>query len=127
MTLESLEIFKELVGQYKPTFGEDDLAVTKNMIIKGNSRRFETLNQLLGMLVNISQFDRPENYVELQQDYVQALTLEQLHNTVTKHMDEQQMIYVIAGDAKTQLGRIKDLGYGEPVQLDISGVPISAE
>ena len=127
VTLESLEIFKELVGQYKPTFGEDDLAVTKNMIIKGNSRRFETLDQLLGMLVNISQFDRPDNYVEQEQDYVQALTLEQLHSTVTKHMDEQQMIYVIAGDAKTQLGRIKDLGYGEPVQLDISGAPISAE
>jgi len=31
------------------------------------------------------------------------------------------MIYVVVGDAKTQLDRIKDLGYGDPIVLDMLG------
>jgi zinc protease len=31
------------------------------------------------------------------------------------------MIYVVAGDAKTQLELIKNLGFGEPVLLDRDG------
>jgi len=31
------------------------------------------------------------------------------------------MIYVVAGDAKTQLELIKNLGFGEPIILDRDG------
>ena len=31
------------------------------------------------------------------------------------------MIYVVVGDAATQLGRVAELGYGEPTMLDITG------
>ena len=31
------------------------------------------------------------------------------------------MYYVVAGDAKSQLGRISKLGYGKPVILDRDG------
>ena len=31
------------------------------------------------------------------------------------------MIYVVVGDADTQLARLASLGYGEPVRLDIHG------
>jgi zinc protease len=121
VTLESLEVFKELIGQYKNTFTEEDLAVTQNMIIKGNSRKFETLDQLLGMLTNMSKFDLPADYIEQQQSYVTALKLDNVHSNIDKYFDEQSMIYLVVGDAKTQLARMKDFGYGEPILLDIDG------
>jgi hypothetical protein len=31
------------------------------------------------------------------------------------------MIYVVVGDAETQLGQMAELGHGEPVVLDIDG------
>ncbi|MCP4273081.1 MAG: insulinase family protein [Gammaproteobacteria bacterium] len=121
VTLESLQIFKDLIGNYQDTYFDKDLDVAKNMTIKGNSRRFETLRQLLGMLQTMSQFDLPSNYIEQQQDYVQKVTLEDVHNNIVKHLNEQQMIYLVVGDAETQLSRMKDLGYGEPIILDIHG------
>jgi len=124
VTLESLEIFKELIGQYKNTFTEEDLAVTQNMIIKGNSRKFETLDQLLGMLTNMSTFNLPANYIDQQQNYVTDLKLENIHNNIDKYFDEQSMIYLVVGDAKTQLSRMKDFGYGEPIMLNTDGEQI---
>jgi len=124
VTLESLEIFKDLIGQYKDTFTEEDLAVTQNMIIKGNSRKFETLDQLLGMLINMSKFDLPADYIEQQQRYVTDLKLDNVHSNIDKYFDEQSMIYLVVGDAKTQLTRMKDFGYGEPILLNIDGEEI---
>ena len=121
VTLESLEIFKDLIANYQQSYYDTDLAVTKNIIIKGNSRKFETLNDLLGMLETQSQFALPDNYIQQQQTYVNKLALKEVHQTIAKHLDEQKMIYLVVGDAKTQLERMKVLGYGEPVMLDIEG------
>ncbi len=121
VTLESLEIFKDLIGNYQATYLDEDLAVAKNMTIKGNARRFETLSQRLDMLQNISLFQLPNNYVEQRQAYVSDVTLEQVHSVIGQYLDEQQMIYLVVGDAKTQLPRMKGLGYGEPIVLDIDG------
>ncbi|MCF6264433.1 MAG: insulinase family protein [Xanthomonadales bacterium] len=115
VTLESLQIFKDLIGNYAATYTDEDLSVSKNMTIKGNSRRFETLDQLLGMLQNMSLYKLPENYVEVQQDFVLGVSLEQVQQTIQQHLQEQEMIYLVVGDANTQLSRMKDLGYGDPI------------
>ena len=121
VTLESMQILKDLIGNYASTFHEEDLAVSKNLISKGYSRRFETVGQLLRVLQTISSFDLPANYMEQQQQMVEGMTLEQLRGLANKHMNEQQMIYVVVGDAKTQLENVKKFGYGDPVMLDIKG------
>lgn len=121
VTLESLEIFKKLIGEYKQTFTEGDLAVAKNMTIKSNSRRFETLNSLLGMLESISRFEKPKNYIEQEQNFVINAQLVDVHSAIEDYIDEQDMIYVVVGDALTQLERMSALGYGEPILLDIDG------
>lgn len=121
VTLESLEIFKQLIGDYQQTYTEADLAVTKNMIIKGNSRRFETLNGLLDMLENMSRFNLASDYIEQQQAFVEQAELEDIHQLIATYLNEQQMVYVVVGDARTQLSRIKELGYGDPIILDIDG------
>ena len=121
VTLESLNIVKDLVGNYAPTFSQDDLKTAKNLIGKGYSRRFETLSKLTRMLEAMSAYSLPVDFIEKQQQLVQNMSLNALHSTVKQYMNEQQMIYVIAGDAKTQLENVKAFGYGEPILLDING------
>jgi zinc protease len=121
VTLESLQIFKKLVGEYKETYTEEDLAVAKNMTIKSNSRRFETLNSLLGMLETISRFDKAKNYIEQEQNFVINAELIDVQSAIENFLDEQEMIYLVVGDAESQLKRMSQLGYGEPILLDIDG------
>ena len=68
MTLESLEIFRELIKNYSDTFVESDLEITKNLLIKQNTRRFETLGNLLDMLDTMSRFQLTKSYIEEQQE-----------------------------------------------------------
>ena len=124
VTLESLQIMQDLIGNYAETFEDADLAVTKNLLKKGNTRRFETLGQLLSTVNDVTRFDKGEDFLEQEQTELAEMTLDQAHALINKYLNEQQMIYVIAGDAKTQLDRIKELGYGEPIVLDKDGVVV---
>lgn len=121
VTLESLQIMQDLIGNYAETFEYADLAVTQNLLKKGNTRRFETLGQLLSAVNDVTRFDKADDFLEQEQKELAEMTLDQARELINQYMDEQQMIYVIAGDAKTQLSRIKDLGYGEPIVLDKDG------
>ena len=51
--------------------------------------------------------------------------------TVTGHIElalklirPDEMIYLVVGDAATQLEGMKSLGFGNPILLDSNGVPI---
>lgn len=121
VTLESLEILKDLIGNYADTFETDDLATTQNLLKKGNTRRFETLNQLLGAVNDVTRFNKGSQFLEKEQEELANMTLDQAHELINRYLNEQEMIYVVAGDAKTQLDRIADLGYGSPIVLDKDG------
>jgi len=122
VTLESLQIFKDMIANYDETMTQEELDTTKNLLIKQNTRRFETLGNLISMLDNISAYDLPHNYIELDQKELTEMSLEDARSVFAKYAEEQQMIYVVVGDAKSQLERVKELGYGEPVMLDRNGV-----
>jgi zinc protease len=124
VTLESLELLKQQLQTYGPTFTEEDLATTKNLLIKQATREFETLGSLLGVLEEISRFELPLDYIEKEQQELMALTLDQLRGTIGRYMNEQRMAYVIVGDGETQKKRLSGLGYGKPIVLDVDGNPV---
>ena len=121
VTLESLEIFRDLITNYSSTYFQDDLDVTRNKLIKSNALRFETLGSLINMLDNISKYNLPVNYIANQQDVLTGMTVEDVQQLANDYLNGQHMIYVVAGDAKTQLELIKNLGFGEPIILDRDG------
>ncbi len=121
VTLESLEIFKKLIRQYDEELTKKDLEITKNLLIKRNTRQFETIDNLINMLDNISLYQLPTDYVEAQQATLKNFTLNKAKNIFQAHADEKEMIYVVVGDAKTQLQKVKEFGYGNPLLLDRDG------
>jgi zinc protease len=121
VTKESLDIFRELIGQYAQTFSQTDLDTTKNLLLKQNTRDFETMDQLLSMLQQISQFNLPLDYVSQQQQQLQTLDLTKLQEVYRQYANEKNMIYVVVGDAASQLENVKQFAGGKVIMLDRDG------
>lgn len=116
-TLESVQIFKNLMEQYREGISEEDLQFTKNALIKSNARNFETLFSLIGMLQNISMYNLPVDYLKQYEKIVGEMTVEQHKQLVNKYIDPSKMYYVIVGDAATQKSLLQTIGFGVPKML----------
>lgn len=115
-TLESVEIFKQLMEEYRKGISDEDLIFTKNSINKSKAREFETLRAKLQMLQEISMYNLPVDYVREQEKIVSEMTLEQHKMLAEKYITPDRMFYVIAGDAASQMEGLKEVGFG-PAEL----------
>ena len=113
-TGESMEIFKELMTQYRNGINEEELTFTQNALIKSNAREFETLGSLIGMLSNIAAYDLPFDYVKDEERIVREMTLERIQELAEKYIVPERMYYMVAGDAATQSESLQTLGFGKP-------------
>lgn len=117
VTLESTQLIKKILQDFAVTYSDADLETTKSFLIKSNARAFETATAKLGMLDNISKYNWTPNYVKEREQIVKTMTVEQIKALSQKYLDPNKMIWLVVGDAKTQLPRMKELGLGEPVLL----------
>ena len=117
-TLESMQIFKESMEKYREGISAEDLEFTKNALLKSNARKFETLRSLLRVLNSISLYDLPLDYITKEEKVVRDMTNESLKLLAEKYIVPDKMIYLVVGDAKTQLEPLKELGLGDPVLIE---------
>ncbi len=73
------------------------------------------------MLDNIAKYDLSFDYVKDREEEVRNMTLEEHRMLAQKYINPGIMTCVIAGDAKTQLEKLKDLNMGEPILVDKEG------
>jgi len=120
-TLESLKLIQGLLTNYQTTFGEKEMEITKNKVIKGNTRAFESLQAKLSLIRKMSKLNLPASFVEDGQKELLEMSLEDFHQIIDNYIDEKQMFYLVVGDGKTQRDQIGKLGYGSARILDIYG------
>ncbi|TVQ15703.1 MAG: insulinase family protein, partial [Balneolaceae bacterium] len=113
VTLESAALIRQIVLDYPATFTEDDLENTKSNLLKRNARAFETPGAKLAMLRNMSAYGWPADYVLQQETVVREMTVERIRDLARQYANADRMHYLIAGDAATQLSRLRELGLGE--------------
>lgn len=118
VTLESAQLVKKILEDYPVNFSAADLTTTKSFLIKSNARAFETANAKLNMLDNISSYGWKPDYVKGRETIVKNMTVAQIRDLSKKYVDPNKMIWLIVGDAKTQLPRLKELGFGAPILLN---------
>ncbi|HEV8160203.1 MAG TPA: hypothetical protein VGP58_14300, partial [Pyrinomonadaceae bacterium] len=82
-----------------------------------NARAFETAGAKLNMLENISKYGWKYDYVKGREQTVRGMTVQQIKDLSKKYLNADKMILLIVGDAKTQLPRLKELGFGEPILI----------
>jgi zinc protease len=123
-TMESVEIFRDEIARYREGISQEDLDFTKNAMILSNALRFETAGALLGMLNTIATYERPFDYVLEEEQTTRDMTLDRHRELAQEYLDPSHMIYLVVGDAATQMAPLRALGLGGPVQLDVSGNPV---
>ena len=116
-TLESLEIIRDIMKEYRSGISEDDLEFTKNAILKSNTRKFETISNLMDMLWMIDYYGKPVDYIRNNEKVIKDMTLEHHQKLAEKYIHPDKMIYLVVGDAETQMEQLKSLGFGDPILL----------
>jgi zinc protease len=58
------------------------------------------------------------NYILDREKIVKEMTVEKIRSLSNKYLDTNKMIWLVVGDAKTQLEPLKKLGFGDPVLLN---------
>jgi len=112
-TAESVEIFKDIMTNYRNGITDEELQFTKNAMLKSNALRFETLGSLIGMLQDISTYNKPKDYIKQEESVITGMTQEKLKGLAQKYLNPDKMYYVVVGDAKTQLPELKKLNIGK--------------
>ena len=118
VTYESTQLVKDILEEYPSTFTDKDLETTKSYLLKSNARAFETYGAKLNLLQNMSAYGWSANYVKEREQIVKDMTKERISSLANTYADPDKMIYLVVGDAKTQLDKLKNLGYGDPVLLN---------
>ena len=118
VTLESAQLIKSILENYGKNFSAADLTTTQGFLIKSNARAFETAGAKLNLLDTISSYGWKPGYIKDREKIVKEMTLTQIKDLAGKYLDPNKMIWLVVGDAKTQLPRLKDLGFGEPVLIN---------
>ncbi len=120
VTLEAAQLVKTIFQDYGKTFTAQDLETTKSALIKSNARAFETSGAKLNLLGNISQYGWKPDYVKEHEQIVREMTLDRIRDLAAKYFRPEKMIWLVVGDANTQLARMKDLGVGDPVLVTVA-------
>jgi len=118
VTLESLVLIRDIVKNYGPGFTDEDLATMKEALLRGQALKNETLSDKLNMVSEIGAYGYDNDYRTQNAKRIDAMTLADFKRLADNYLRPDAMFYLVVGDAKTQFGRLKDLGYGEPVLLN---------
>ena len=120
-TKDALDTFKEIFAAYPNTYTDEDLSNTKTSMIKASAREFETLNDLLSILHNISTYDLPNDYLDVEQKAINAMTVEKVKEISNQYFDLNKYVFVVVGDKATQFDGLRVEGAGDPILVDRSG------
>lgn len=118
VTLESALLIKKILKDYSNTYSEKDLKTSKGYLIKSNARAFETSRAKLRMLSNISNYNWDVDYIKKREKFVENVTINQIKELANKYINPNKMIWLVVGDASTQLERMKGLGFGKPILIN---------
>ncbi len=123
-TKASLELIRDMLRNYGPTFTDEHVEMIKQKLIKETTRAFESQGAKLGLLHAMSKFGKSNRFVEEQQKVLVNMDLEDFRELARTYLNEEEMVYVIVGDKETQLESVKEFAGGNLLELDINGLPM---
>ncbi len=117
-TFESVNIFKDEMEKYRKGLSDSDLQFVKNCMIRSNALRFETNRALLGMLSTMAKYEFPQDYIRSEETTIKNISGDEAKSIIDKYIIPDKMIWVVVGDASTQLKPLEKIGFGTPILVE---------
>lgn len=121
VTYEALDAIKQIMAGHGPEFDAEDLDATKSFLLRANAGAFETGGAKLGLLSAMSAYGFPADYVIKREQIVREMDVPRIQSLASTYLDPSRMVWLVVGDARTQVPRLRALGLGEPILLDRDG------
>jgi zinc protease len=121
VTLESLQVIREILERHGPDFSDEDLEITRGFLLRSNAGAFETLGAKLGLLSSMSSLGLPRDFALRRAAAVERISVDEIRALAAQTLDTRRMAWVVVGDAETQLPRLDALGLGPVTRLDRNG------
>lgn len=112
VTKESIvEILKEIsqIKEVNP-ISKPEFENAKQSILKGMASQFETNNQLMSQLVNISAYSLPTDYYKKRMVDISRINYDTIIDTSAKHITDTDLSIVIVGDIEKIEHGLESLG-----------------
>jgi zinc protease len=117
-TKESLELIDDILEAHASEMSAEELAETKDALLRGQALKNETLGDKLRLVQTLSRNNLPDDNQAAGMARVKAMELEDARALMQSYIRPDAMRVVVVGDAASQADRLKDLGYGDPVMLN---------
>lgn len=75
----------------------------------------------------MSRYGFPADYILRREEIVREMTVERIRGLAAGHLDADGMVWLVVGDARTQLDSFRGLGLREPVVVDREDRSVSDE
>ncbi len=120
-TTDSIRQFvKEISNYQKDGMTDTELSFLKNSLGQRDARSYETPRQKLSYLSEIATYGLSPDYVDTQNEILQAITKDELNALAAKHLKIDDMITVVVGDKAKVMDNLKTLEY-PIVEIDADG------
>ena len=118
-TFETVKILKEEMEKYRKGTTTDEIQFIKNCMLRSDALNYETNSALLGMLSTMTKYNLADDYIKKEQDVIKGMTVEEHKKIAEKYINPDKMIYLIVGDAATQMKQLKSIGFGDPIPVKL--------
>jgi zinc protease len=117
-----IEIKKELTDiTDKRRATEDELKKIQNSLTLQLPGRWETMNAVVGSIVDIVNYGLADDYYNTYPLKIKALQLESITDVAKRTLKPETLLWVIVGDRKKIEAGIRELNFGEVKILDVDG------
>ncbi len=126
VTKESVFEFMKELKSIEGGITDKELAFTKDSLAQSMLRQFEATRDLSAMVENISKYGWPDDYADQRLKQLMSFTLDDMKRQATTNIHPDAMVLLVVGDKQKIAKGLGELGYGDPIELDVDGVPIAA-
>jgi zinc protease len=106
-----IEFVKELEGYNKKGISSEELSFTRNAINQKDALKYETPRAKLRFLAQILEYDLAPEFVAQRSKILSEISAEEINALSSKHLNLDDMLMVVVGDAQTLRPKLIELGY----------------
>lgn len=106
-----VEIVNEIKTYREKGITEKELSFMRNAINQRDALKYETPGAKLGFLARILEHNLTPSFVDKQSEIVEKISAEEINQLAKKHLNMDDMIMVVVGDAKKLKPGLVALGY----------------